>query len=635
MVKNSQLRTKLLIFFLIVIGGIGGWGIKPLLAMDLEKIIEKKKYHPKVESVIGMLAAKYSQDRTIARNFAYQRNIPFQDGEVTVILVPSPRKGVSIIDQAGLIFYGATIEAKSCHLIRAKVPLSVLEEIAEKVKGISYIRLPYEPIPAVTSEGVSLIGAPSYHLEGYEGQNTKIAIIDMGFRGWKSARSRGELPSSVITKDFTGRGLTADTGHGTCVAEVVYDIAPKAQFYFCKISDEVDLENAKDFCISEGVDIINHSWGWPNTNFTDGTGLVCDIANNARSNGILWVNAAGNGAKSHYQGFFTDTDDDSWHEFSSVPLDETNAVYYTASYFVDRIFLTWDCWPTTDQDYDLFLLDKNGEVVASSENPQTGTQPPTEEIDIRFLPRGTYYIAIKKINASQNHELKISNIFHDLQYHTAAYSLWPPSDATGVIAVGAINWKNWETGPQEDYSSQGPTNDGRIKPDISGPTGVNIFSYANFRGTSAATPHVAGAAALILSKYPDCTASQLQATLESWAIDMGVSGKDNIYGSGRLRLLLESPVSLALEDLRVYPNPFRFSYGCRDITFDRLPEDARIRIFTLSGELVVDSDNLKGLGTWIWDARNTNGQKVARGIYIYLVTDSSRGKKIGKIAVID
>ncbi|TET07274.1 T9SS type A sorting domain-containing protein, partial [Candidatus Aerophobetes bacterium] len=130
-------------------------------------------------------------------------------------------------------------------------------------------------------------------------------------------------------------------------------------------------------------------------------------------------------------------------------------------------------------------------------------------------------------------------------------------DASGAMAVAAINQANWTTGPQENFSSQGPTNDGRTKPDISGPDGVSTFTYgtASFYGTSASSPYVAGAASLVLSAYPGFTASQLQSTLEGWAVDMGVAGKDSIYGSGRLNLALPilevDPTSLVFGEVEV------------------------------------------------------------------------------------
>jgi len=137
---------------------------------------------------------------------------------------------------------------------------------------------------------------------------------------------------------------------------------------------------------------------------------------------------------------------------------------------------------------------------------------------------------------------------------TSSSSITEPADAQSVLAVGAIDYTNWTTGPQEEFSSQGPTNDwggssSRIKPDISGPDAVTVSEseeytkYAPFFGTSAAAPHVVGAAALILSMYPEYGPNELQALIESLAIDMGAGGKDNLYGWGRLNLrgLIENP----------------------------------------------------------------------------------------------
>ncbi|GAI90146.1 unnamed protein product, partial [marine sediment metagenome] len=272
----------------------------------------------KLESVLGRLAEEYSQSRTAAHKFAGQRSIPLENDQVRVILVPPPEEDASAIGRTTLVSYGVKIEAISRHLMRVRIPISLLEEIADKVEGISYIRLPYQPSSdmsseesikvsnslrgsqvypqqvflGVISEGVELTGASDYHDSGYKGQDIKVAVIDIGFNNLTNSRNNGELPETVITKDFTGAGLETGRDHGTGVAEIVYDMSPEAQLYLIKIADEVDLENAKDYCIGQGIDIISHSWIWENTNFTDGTGLICDIANDARSKGILWVNAA-------------------------------------------------------------------------------------------------------------------------------------------------------------------------------------------------------------------------------------------------------------------------------------------------------------------------------------------------------
>ncbi len=99
----------------------------------------------------------------------------------------------------------------------------------------------------------------------------------------------------------------------------------------------------------------------------------------------------------------------------------------------------------------------------------------------------------------------------------------------------------------EDFSSRGPSQDGRVKPDLVAPDGVSTATYGasngvaypsgtGFFGTSASAPHAAGAAALVKERHPSYTPAQIQAYLEERAIDLGAAGKDNLYGSGRLSL---------------------------------------------------------------------------------------------------
>lgn len=105
-------------------------------------------------------------------------------------------------------------------------------------------------------------------------------------------------------------------------------------------------------------------------------------------------------------------------------------------------------------------------------------------------------------------------------------------------------------------------------------------------------------------------------------------------GTGMV-ILPELPiVSLPdLESLIVYPNPFR-STKHTQVTFEGLTTDVNIRIFTFSGELIYKAQ-ITGQFNWKWNVKNTQGEKVARGIYFYLITDNNTGtKKTGKIAII-
>lgn len=101
-----------------------------------------------------------------------------------------------------------------------------------------------------------------------------------------------------------------------------------------------------------------------------------------------------------------------------------------------------------------------------------------------------------------------------------------PADADSILSIGAVNFSRSLAG----FSSTGPTNDGRTKPDVVAP-GVNVYhasvpgpnTYGYQQGTSLATPLVAGAAALLLSARPELTPVQVRDALRATAdtIDVG------------------------------------------------------------------------------------------------------------------
>src|SRR5262249_18309172 len=117
-----------------------------------------------------------------------------------------------------------------------------------------------------------------------------------------------------------------------------------------------------------------------------------------------------------------------------------------------------------------------------------------------------------------------------------AYSVISPGDANSVLTVGA-------TGLTKDaleiYSSQGPTTDGRLKPDLTAPTGEKLPGYEDeygFAGTSGAAPVVTGAAALVWQKFPDMTDAEVKAFLTSHVKPLGKKSPNPQFGTGRLSL---------------------------------------------------------------------------------------------------
>jgi len=200
---------------------------------------------------------------------------------------------------------------------------------------------------------------------------------------------------------------------------------------------------------------------------------------------------------------------------------------------VIQLYMTWRDWPLTAQDYDLVLFNGSGTQVAISDKTQNGGQEPTEFLRFFVPTGGTYRVQVQAFSAPSPREITLFSLFHDLEHAVVSSSLVTPADVSSALSVAAIPWQDWGSGPQAPYSSQGPTTDGRTKPDITGPDNVQTFTMGAFEGTSAAAPHVAGAAALLLSQNPGWNRTQVASQLRSTAQAVG---SPLATGSGRVRL---------------------------------------------------------------------------------------------------
>jgi hypothetical protein len=379
----------------------------------------------------------------------------------------------------------------------------------------------------------------------------KVAILDLGFTGYESKLGT-ELPASVTTMSFVAGGDIHGGGevHGAAVAEVVHDMAPDAELYLVNFSTEVELANATAWLAAQGVQVINASWGYFTSGPGNGTGIVDDIISSSVDDGIFWSVAAGNETMNHWSGQFVDTDNNGFNEFAQSPFDEGNqlsgSLFGLLSAGEEAIGeLRWnDPFGAACRDYDLYLMrtDDQGHAVAvaSSQNVQNdGTQcmpgaDPVETIDATVPVTDYYHWVIKKRFASTPATFDLFSALQTLKYQTPAGSLMQPGDNAKVMTVGAVPY--YSPGTIETFSSLGPTTDGRIKPDIAAPDGVSNSTYGNFFGTSAATPHVTGAAALLLGVDPCLSPLLVKQTLQTQVVDLGAAGKDNTFGSGRLSL---------------------------------------------------------------------------------------------------
>ena len=510
------------------------WALMPALSQSTGPGLPAR--HPRLESALrALVAARGAGDVSATADFAARHGVTLVEGLVRVVVVGNGKTDRPAIAQQ-IAALGGQVETAYGPWTQTRLPVEVLPALAG-TPGVRFVRRPWKPLPVTTSEGVTVTRANEWQRAGLVGQGVKVGVLDLGFLGYANRIGEGELPSDVITKSFVGGGseieFWAQTPHGTACAEIVHDVAPGAQLYLVNFGTEVEWANAVDWLLAQGVDVISFSAGWHVGGPGDGTGTLAEKVGDVRDAGVLWINAAGNSARRHWMGQWNDPDADRWHNYTGT--DETNEITVAGGLQI-VIGLRWDDpWGSSANDYDLFLYrDGDTSPVASSENWQTGDSDPLEIIYYAPPAQSVYHVAISKQPGALPRALELFSYNHDFHYQTITSSLLVPADSLGSLTVGATYWQD---DALEDYSSQGPTRDGRIKPDLAAPDGVNSAWYTGgFYGTSASAPHVAGAAALVLEGCPTFTPAQTQSWLEDRAVDLGVSGKDNAYGAGRLSL---------------------------------------------------------------------------------------------------
>ncbi|MDW4572979.1 S8 family serine peptidase [Microbacterium sp. M3] len=132
----------------------------------------------------------------------------------------------------------------------------------------------------------------------------------------------------------------------------------------------------------------------------------------------------------------------------------------------------------------------------------------------------------------------------------AAETIGAPGSAAEAFTVGSVDDPD---GYLSYFTSQGPlARSGAMKPDVTGP-GNNVTAarsadsggegpYIAMSGTSMATPHVAGAAAILLGAHPEYTAAQLKAALASTAVDLGYTPYQGGSGVINVAAALDAPV---------------------------------------------------------------------------------------------
>jgi minor extracellular serine protease Vpr len=442
------------------------------------------------------------------------------------------------------------------------------------------------PEPELSSS-LSMIGADIAQSElGYTGEGIKVAVMDTGIDYDHPDLGGGFGPGYRVAYgwDFVGDDYNADpaspsydpipvpdpdpddcNGHGTHVAGIigangnVTGVAPDVTFgayrvFGCEGSTTDDIMlAAMEMALADGMDVLNMSIGspfdWPQSptamaasRLVDKGMVVVASIGNEGAYGLYAAGAPGLGDK--VIGVASYDNADVYLPYFTVADD--NVGYITMDYSPD---------PPTSGDYEIVEASLNGTAIV----------PGSLVGKVALVPRGTYSFHDKAANAIDAGAVAV------LIYNNAAGvfsgTLGEPidgvtpvvgisqADGLSILSQAAPIMMTWTDqmalfpsptgGLISSFSSYGLSPDLALKPDIGAPGG-NVYStyplekggYATLSGTSMASPHVAGAAALLLQARPGTPAQNVRDILQNsadpslWSLAPGYGLLDNVNRQG-------------------------------------------------------------------------------------------------------
>jgi subtilase family protein/Big-like domain-containing protein len=481
--------------------------------------------------------------------------------------------------------------------------LAVLDGVA-RVGGVSEVTTPIvlgvDCGGLVRSEGDTQLLAPVARANiGVDGSGVTVGILSDSFDRDPAASTHaagdvasGDLPGpGSLCGTTTPLGVLDDSHNGTdegrAMAQVVRDLAPGAAIDFATaFNGELAFASAIRGLAAAGARVIADDVVYLEEPFFQ-DGPVAVAVDEVAAAGVSYFSAAGNNNV-----ISGGSDVGSWEAPfrdagscpTGVPVGQEECADFDPGAGVDTLFnftvpakgellldLQWaEPRGGVGTDFDAYLIDPGGDVVASSKHRNlTATQRPYELVGVENTGASAVPVrlAISRfagpaIPLAEGPAIKFVQLGNAVpttaQYETSSADTIGPTvfghaAAAGAIAVGAVRY-NKTTAP-ESFSSRGPAKHlfGPVlsaspalaiptqtiaKPDVVATDGgANTFfgtlsgGARRFYGTSAAAPHAAAVAALALQANPGATPTQVRTALTATARPVGAFGPSAV-GAG-------------------------------------------------------------------------------------------------------
>lgn len=476
--------------------------------------------------------------------------------QVYVYLKEANEENTSILEEKGLDF---DIVNEKYKIVQGWLPFERVDEVSE-LDFVIKITPPSYGSPrtgSVNTEGDEVLRSDEVRdVLGFDGTGVEVGVISDGVDNMATSQATGDLPDNIdVNPSLSGSG-----DEGTAMLEIIHDIAPGAGLAFSEgfSTSLAFIESINYLVNTANVDVIVDDISFfLEPYFEDGA--VATEARSAVNSGKIFFSAAGNDAEKHYQALYVDTNpadvDNNIHDFGLAAGEESDIGMLISTPGNLAIILQWnDKFGQSSNDYNLFLFDAiTLDLLATSNEVQDGDDDPIEGIVISDLGISVpFFIVINHFSGeSKSLEIFFNGLVEVLTFNVPSDSIFGHPAVPGVIAVGAVPFS--DPFSVEDFSSQGPSTIffpaflEQPKPDVVAPNRVSVTGAGGFgipvarslfAGTSAAAPHVAGVAALILDANPNLTPSEVKDALTNTAIDIEpasfatVSSRNNLSGFG-------------------------------------------------------------------------------------------------------